>query len=1195
LKDFANQDYQYEKLVDQAVIERDASRNPLFNVLFALQDISEIPVNEPGQKRQGLTITPYAYESKTSKFDLAFFAHDRGEKLYITIEYCTRLFRKETIQRFANCFKTIISAIVKNSQIKISGMEIISRNEKQQVLFEFNNTSSAYSRNKSIIQLFEQQVEKTPQKLAVVFQGESITYKELNERSAQLAAYLCCKGLQAEQVVGIMVDYSLEMIVGILAVLKAGGVYLPINVDYPQTRKKYMLKDSNVRLLLTDDRHKYRSNEVKEIISLNDPASYISTNEGEIKITCIPRFDRLAYVMYTSGSTGAPKGVMVEHRSVVRLVNHTNYIEFKQGDRILQTGALEFDASTFEIWGALLNGLTLFLVEKERLVTPLYLKDAVTRYCITTLWMTSPLFNRMQQMDIEIFSGLRNLLVGGDVLSPMHINGLRQRFPGLNVINGYGPTENTTFSTTFLIEKEYKVNIPIGKPIANSTVYILDKYNHPQPINVAGELYVGGDGAARGYLNRPELTAEKFRILNKIGYYRSYWSYKSYIIYKTGDLARWLADGNIEFLGRIDSQVKIRGYRVEPGEIENQLMIHDAVKELVVIDREDETGDKYLCAYIVGNNELDFPGLREFLSGRLPDYMTPSHFVEMEKLPLMPTGKIDRRALPLPEIEVGKGYVAPGDEVEKKLTALWSAVLGVDPEIIGIETDFFQLGGHSLKATTLTARIHKEFAVRVPLMEIFKTPTIRGLAGYIRGALKEKYAPVKGVEKREYYVLSSTQQRLYFLQQMDLKSTVYNMPQVVPLGDRIGLQRGRLEKVFRQLIQRHESLRTSFVTIYAQPVQRVHKGINFQVEYYDYGDRRHIPLEEFVRPFDLSCAPLLRASLIGLEKNKGLLVVDMHHIISDGVSMEILVEEFMALYQGERLLKLWIQYKDYAQWQNNETRNKRYKNHEEYWLKEFADEVPGLNLPLDYERPAKQSFEGSIVEFEIGEEKTTGLKSLALVHGATLYMVLLSIFNILLSKLSGQEDIVVGTPVAGRGHADLQKVIGMFVNTLALRNFPAGNRAFSGFLYHVKERTLNAFEHQDYPFADLVEKLARKRDETRNPIFDVLFVLQDINEKTREKKEEQSTGDNGIEYDSGARTSKFDLMLFMSEDGGKLHGGFEYRRIIFKKDTLERFARYFIEVIEQVTRDKDILLKDIRISHGLGRSQTDLPEIDFAF
>jgi amino acid adenylation domain-containing protein len=512
-----------------------------------------------------------------------------------------------------------------------------------------------------------------------------------------------------------------------LGILKSGAAYLPIDPAYPQERIDYMLKDSGAKFLITTDNLK----EFPNFLTSQLPNFHLLPTTS------------LAYIIYTSGSTGRPKGVMVEHRNVIRLVKNTNYIHFEKDDRILQTGALEFDASTFEIWGVILNGLTLCVVKKEEILDPVRLKEVIRRIGIRIMWMTAPLFNQMLTEDIEIFAGLGTLLVGGDVLSPTHINQAKKRFPGIKIINGYGPTENTTFSTTFLIEKEYNERIPIGKPIANSTVYIVDKKENLQPIGIAGELWVGGDGVSRGYMNNPELTSERF-ITKTFGNNNPKPKTQNPKLYRTGDLASWLPDGNIEFLGRIDTQVKIRGFRVELGEIENTLQKHESVRTVVV-----QVNGNHLCAYIVAEKELSVSMLREYLSGKLPDYMIPSTFIQLEKIPLNANGKVDMRALPGPGIIKGGANIPPGTEVEKKLAEIWSEILEIERNIIGVNSNFFELGGHSLMATRVAARIYKEFNIKVPLTEVFKTPTIGNLAALIEILGSNGQSKTTKNEKRE--------------------------------------------------------------------------------------------------------------------------------------------------------------------------------------------------------------------------------------------------------------------------------------------------------------------------------------------------------------------------------------------------------------------------------------------------------------
>jgi amino acid adenylation domain-containing protein len=927
-----------------------------------------------------------------SKFDLTLMGKEVAEGLLLIFEYSTHLFKKATIHRFINYFKRVVSGIIENPAVKLSGIEILSEAETEQILLEFNSTASEYPADQLIHWLLAEEAEQRAGKMAVVYADQCLSYEVLNQRANRMGAYLQARGAIPEEPIAIMAKPSLETIVAILAILKAGCAYLPIDPDYPGERKNYILKDSAVKILLSN-RGEPGYHGLKAV-NLEDQGIYNHTASVQLPEPPASPGD-LAYIIYTSGSTGRPKGVMVGHRNVIRLVKNTNYVTFNETDRILQTGALEFDASTFEIWGSLLNGLTLYLAAKDKLLNPEQLKETLLENHITTIWMTSPLFNQMVQADVEIFGGLQQLLVGGDVLSPVHINKLKEKYPGLVVINGYGPTENTTFSTTFPIARTYKEKIPIGKPIANSTAYILDQYSNLQPVGVVGELWVGGDGISRGYLNDPQQTAEKFiegvtdagdrsRCINKkflrgelkneglkgrrvegekvrrlkasipllqrntnelynTRHFDGFAADSAHLkkpsggpkgligppchgapgrrrqkLYRTGDLARWLPGGNIEFLGRKDQQVKVRGFRIEPLEIESFLLGHDFIKEAVVLTREDKSGDKYLCAYVVFAG--DGPGilegleessrvkklkLKESMSGHLPAYMIPSHVVVLEEIPLTANGKVDWRTLPEPVIETGADYASPSNPIETCLVEIWYEILLTGTgkgnsgdsftRQIGIDANFFELGGHSLKATLLAAKIHKAFNVKVPLVEIFSTPTIRELANYINRASKDKYE------------LSPAQKRLYVLNRMNVNDTVYNMPFFMELAGE--LEKTQLEETFKRVVQRHESFRTSIELLEGKPVQKIHEeNPKLQILQPQKITNEKVPIttmiKAFIRPFDLSKAPLLRVGLIKTGKKRHILMIDMHHIISDGTSMGILVKDFMALYQGEGLLPL---------------------------------------------------------------------------------------------------------------------------------------------------------------------------------------------------------------------------------------------------------------------------------------------------
>jgi fengycin family lipopeptide synthetase D len=650
---------------------------------------------------------------------------------------------------------------------------------------------------------------------------------------------------------------------------------------------------------------------------------------------------------------------------------------------------------------------------------------------------------------------------------------------------------------------------------------------------------------------------------------------------------------------------------VELEEVESHLSNHQDIKGAVVSALSYETGEKYLCAYIVSEGTLEIAGLREYLGKSLPDYMIPSYFVSLEKIPLNPNGKIDRKALPLPGLKAGEEYTAPRDEIEEKIVTLWSDVLGMEREVIGIDKNFFELGGQSLKATVLVARIHKAFNVKMPLAEIFKTPTVRKISRYIKTARQERYASIKSLEKKEFYALSSAQKRLYILQQLEIDSPAYNMPQTITLQDETDIK--KLEQVFLRLIEHHESFRTSFHVVNDEPVQKVHEKVEFKIEYFELVNPQNSTGTEtpgnrvgnaglpvvtgdwlttyYHSAFDLSRAPLLKVGIVNTGEARYILVTVMHHIISDGVSLEILTKDFMTLHAGKELPPLCLQYKDFSEWQNKERKKEYIKQQEKYWLRQFEDKIPGLDLATDYPRPSVQLFKGSALSDEISCD-IDALRAIALENKATTFILLLAIFNIFLSKVTGQEDIVVGTPVAGRRHSDLEGIMGLFVNSLALRNKPKVEKTFMEFLKEVRGKTLDAFDNQDYQLEDLVEKLAVDRNR-HNPIFDVFFTCRDQDpdtanrtgitaEKTEEstKNQSQNSPPHQPPKESEPGTSKFDLHLniFIAE---KLRLTFEYSTELFRRETIAAFARGFKEILLSVLKDKNIKLEDIRMTTAI--------------
>ncbi len=1156
LQAFENQDYQFEELIDKLNITRDLSRNPLFDVMFSMQNM-----NTGELQIEGLKFKPYEINNNIAKFDITITAIELDKIIGIDLNYCTKLFSKQTIQSISKHLINILNSIASNTNLRLSEVEMLSEEEKHQLLVEFNNTKTEYPKDKTIQQLFEEQETKTPDNIAVVLDNKHLTYRQLNEKANQLARTLRIKGVKADSIVAMMVDRSLEMIIGIMAVLKAGGAYLPIDHTYPQDRIEYMIEDSGASILLTQAHIENKASINCTVINIDNEELYTGDNTN---LEHINKSDNLAYVIYTSGSTGKPKGNLTMHYNITRVVKNTNYIEINAEDNILQLSNYAFDGSTFDIYGALLNGAKLLMVDRQTVIDINKLSKLIEEENITIFFVTTALFNALVDINIECLKNVRKVLFGGERVSLQHAKKALEYMGKDRIIHVYGPTESTVYATYYFINAidEKLGTVPIGSPISNTEIYILNRNDKLQPIGISGELCISGDGLAKGYLNREELTKEKF--------VQSTYNDKE-LIYKTGDLARWLPDGSIEFIGRIDHQVKIRGFRIELGEIENELLKHNKIREAIVIAKEDNSGNKYLCGYLAGEVELSNKELREHLSKNLPEYMIPSYFIQLEKLALTANGKVDRKALPEPDgsISTGAEYVAPSSEIEEKLVNIWSEVLGI--EKVGINDNFFELGGHSLKAINISAKISKELNVSVPLREMFKTPTIKGIANYVEGTRQSIYSSIEPVEEKEYYPLSSAQKRMYTLQQFEENSTSYNIPMVMTIEGE--LDKTRLEEVFNKLIQRHEALRTSFEVIEGEPVQVVNKEVSSKIEYIEADKEKASEIAEvFVKAFDLSKAPLIRVGLAKINDKEYILMIDMHHIISDGTSMGILTKEFIELYDGKELAKLRIQYKDFAAWQNDLFKSGEIKKQEEYWLKAFDGEVPVLNMPTDYQRPSIQSFEGNNINFELNEELTDKLKQIAKETGSTMYMVLLSACTVLLSKYSGQEDIIIGSPIAGRPHADLESIMGMFVNTLAMRNYPESNKTFKEFLTEVKTSSLQAFENQDYQFEELVDKLNKTRDLSRNPVFDVMFTMQNM-----DTGEMQIEGLSFKPYEIDNNIAKFDMTIIATELSKTIGLNLNYCTRLFSKQTIENMSKHLISILNSIANNTNLGLSEIEM------------------
>ncbi|WP_391204474.1 amino acid adenylation domain-containing protein [Psychrobacillus sp. L4] len=1081
------------------------------------------------------------------KNQITFLIVKEENSIFLELVYNSSLFKSETIEKIIDVYLNIMKQAFENIDKKLSDFELLTNIEKEKILFDFNDNKLIYSGIRTIQELFEAQVEKNPNDIAVVCKDEQLTYRELNEMANYLARGLRKKGVKADIVVGIIGDRSLEMIIGILGILKAGGAYLPIDPGYSKERLQFVLEDSKSKVLigarhLTDiPEFKGEFLEVKDELQKKEDSSNLKKNNTS---------NNLAYVIYTSGTTGVPKGVMIEHKSVHNLVlalNKEIYYQYPEKLKVGLVAPFYFDGSVKQIFAALVNGHALYIADDEvrrdaEKLLKYYEKNKIDISDGTPAHLE--VMSEFIGVDKEL--RIKHLLIGGDRLNNKLLEKLFKASKELKISNVYGPTECCVDSSIYLVNREETIlmrNTPIGKPISNTQVYIVDKNLKLMPIGIPGELCISGDGLARGYLNRPELTKEKF-VDNpfKVGQK----------MYKTGDLAKWLPDGNIECLGRIDNQVKIRGFRIELGEIENVLLQHEELKEVAVVVNENKEQEKFICAYLVSKVEVDILNLRVFLKDRLPEYMIPSYFTQLEKLPLTQNGKLDRRALPEPKRNTTNKYEAPRNGVEKKLSEMWTEIL--DTEKISINDNFFHLGGHSLKATVLMAKVHKELDVEIPLKVLFDNPTISGLSEFIKNAQKNQYVTIEKAEERAFYKASSSQKRMYTLQQMDKQSTAYNMPIIIEIHGKVEFE--RIEDTFQKIVERQEILRTSFKANGYEIVQKVDSYSKFKLTI-------GTTLDGFVRPFKLDEAPLFRAELVE-ENKKTYLLIDMHHIISDGVSMSILMKEFKAFYEREKMEPLTIQYKDYSEWQNELFKKNKVKKQEEYWMKVFNNEIPVLNIPYDNERPTFKTYEGASLSKTINKEITEGLRIISRETGSTMHMVLFSAFSILLSKYSGQEDLVIGIPVAGRTNVDLQKIMGMFVNTLAIRSNPSGEKSYDEFLKEIKSSLLTAYENQDYQLEKLIENLNIRRDAGRNPLFDVMFSMDDA----FEGKELELVGTTFRLHDFENKTSKFDITLNVVEQEETLELNFEYCTNLFNSESIEKISKHYKKILSTIILDR---------------------------
>ncbi len=1111
LQAYQHQDLPFEQVVEALQPERSLSHSPLFQVMFAFQNTPMRDLELPG-----VVVAQLSTESTIAKFDLTLSMTESESGLVGAWEYNTDLFDGTTIERMATHFQNLLSAIEENPQQKVSEIPLLSAAERHQLLVEWNDTATEYPRDKCIHQLFEEQVEKTPLAVAVVFENQQLTYQELNQKSNQLAHYLQGLGVGPEVLVGICVERSLSMVIGLLGILKAGGAYVPIDPNYPQERVNFILADTQVSVLLTQEQwaSDLRQQDVT-ILCLDKNWHEIAQHDQQNLITEVSS-SNLAYTIFTSGSTGKPKAVQIGHRAVVNFLGTMRqHIGMTADDVLLGVTTFTFDIAGLEIFLPLIVGAYVVVAKREVTVDGQQLLDLLVNSCITVMQATPATWQLLLEAGWPNSAQLK-ILCGGEALPRKLAQELQARSSCL--WNLYGPTETTIWSLIAQVDAQSGL-ISIGKPIANTEVYILDHYLQPVPIGVSGELHIGGAGLARCYLNRPELTAEKF-IQNPFS------DNKSKRLYQTGDLARYLNDGKIEYLGRMDNQVKIRGFRIELGEIEAVLNHHHQIQQAVVMSREDVSGNKRLVAYIVSTDEsLTSHQLREFLKQKLPEYMVPSAWVMLDKLPLTANRKIDRQALPAPDGEISrsKEYIAPRTAIEQIIANIFAQVLNVQK--VGIHDNFFELGGHSLLATQLVSRLRLAFDVEIPIRTIFTSPTVAQLDQTLTqlrtsesglslppiqrvtdsaqelaiqpeqsfsSALSEsKISLSHAIRKNSRIPLSEAQQYIWYVQQLSPESCVCNSGVFLRLAFEPSEE--LLERSINEIIRRYQILRTTFPLVNGQPVQSISPELTIFLNLVNLKDlhlekRRDVALkvfhQEYRQHFDLASGPLIKITLLQLASEENWLLIPMHHIITDGWSINIFVEELQILYQAfsnglpSPLPEVVLQYADFAFWQQQQFK-KVLQQQLDYWLQKLVtplQKFKGIPAKKRSTNLKKCSRHASFYSLVLKEDMVASLEYLSSSQEVTKSTILIAALVLLLFKWNEQREILMALTIGNRTTREIEKTLGCFINDVILHLQLNEEQTGVDLLKQIRETLNDMIDNKDIALQKVMESVKRKRE-----------------------------------------------------------------------------------------------------------------------
>lgn len=1177
-----HQKYSYQALIEN-LRKRDKNIPNLYNILLSYQ-ITNAQQTEGDVKYK----TEWTFNGCCAEdMDIQIYDLNDTGSLNVAYDYKTSKYAEKDIEAIHKRILNIINQVIGTKNILLKDIDIVTVEEKEKLLVEFNNTDLEYDENIPFIKYFEEQAEKTPDEIAIVFENKKMTYRELNEKANSLAYLLRENEVTNNTVVGILLERSFEMLISMLAVLKSGGSYIPIASDYPKDRIEYMLEDSEATIILTSQNRRNLAD--KKLINVKDKKIY---EEHKENLENISKPEDLSYLIYTSGSTGTPKGVMLKQKNLSNFYNSMkNIIEYlKDGKnhKILSITTVSFDIFAFETLMSLTSGLTVYLTSEngQKMTSEI---ERIIKENSVEIMQTTPSVMKFHLENLnnkDSLKSLKYIMLAGEPLSKSLVDKIKEIVPDVTIYNGYGPSETTIFSAVGNATNQEEVTI--GTPINNTQIYILNKNKKVLPQGTRGELYISGDGVGKGYMNKEEQTNSNF-IPNPF--------IAGKIMYKVGDLGSFDDKGEITCYGRVDNQVKIRGLRIELQEIEKRIQsvynIHDCVVVKKVVKEKDA-----LCAYYVERGHVSKSVLKTVLYSKLPEYMVPQYFVKMDQLPHTPNGKIDRKSLPDPVIDEKElEIVKPRNEIDKELIKIIEKMLQVDK--IGINNTLLELGGDSLTAITLTTKVLSKFNVQLNIKDILSNYTIKDMSDYIVENQTKDISKVK-IEKvpiQDTYPLSSAQKRIYYnVKMIGEENVVYNISWAM-LADEI-LDRDKVQKVFEKIIKRHSTLRTEFIIQDGKVVQKIKDNVEFSIPIFKNTENEiNNIVNKFVKPFQIDKAPLIRVELHYIDNQKTLLLLDTHHIIMDGTALNNLVIEFNRLYNGEDLKNIPIQYKDYAVWEENYNKSDSIKVQEKYWIDKFKDcEFMQLNLPYDYNMPSTRSYNGNTITNIIDEKSFRKIERYAKKMGVSPYMFFVSAFFILLYKYTGQDDINIGSPMANRNRNETKRMFGMFVNNIVLRGKIAPEETFKEFLDKIKEQLLEDLTYQPYPFDMLVKKLKIDVDTLRNPLFDVMFTYQNKQEtavKINDKEIKVIPISNNI--------AKFNLSL---EVQPKTHTiNIEYRTDLFKKETIDRLFNHYINVIHFVMNNIDAKIKDVdilseeeknKIVYSFNNTKNDYPEKTFS-